>query len=57
MGPELEDQQYGVMDFCMRYEATPIIRKVKNNGRGHSSIIEESTEINIPLTNSIQYHN
>ena len=45
------------MDFCIRYEATPIIRKVKNNGRCHSSVIEETTDINIPLTNSIQYRN
>lgn len=57
LGPEQDVQQYGVMDFCMRYEATPIIRKVKNNGRCHSSVLEETTEINIPLTNSIQYRN
>jgi len=53
LGCSIDDMQLNVMEFCLRYDATPIMKKVKTGDRQTETTINDDV-IDIPLTNSIQ---
>jgi hypothetical protein len=53
-GCSIDDRQLNVMEFCTRYNATPIMKKVKTGDR-HLGTTQNDDDIDMPLTNSIRF--